>query len=64
MWVVSVVELSVPTEKTIGPFPTSEEAANYIAQARKSGKWEREQWQRVGTLEMFPPEPTKEREVG
>jgi hypothetical protein len=55
-WVVSIVELSVPTEKTVGPFTSAQEASDWLDEARLSGRWEREQWQRVGALELHPPE--------
>lgn len=58
-WVVSIVELSVPTEKVVGPFESSQAAVDWVKEAFDSGQSEREQWQRVGTLQLFRPEDSE-----
>jgi hypothetical protein len=54
-WAISIVELSVPTEKVIGPFPTCQAAADYAASAHESGRDAAEKWQRVSILPMLSP---------
>lgn len=56
MWAISIVELTVPTEKVIGAFPTAQEAADFVEYAHLSGRAKREQWQQVTILPMQDPD--------